>query len=386
MKIPGQPHLKGTFFNFQQWDDVIGKNNFCALTKLFALTVHRGKIYHRGEIIRGEEGRSLDKSGTWQGINVRQEAIEAEGRIRAFILETPLEYSHELSSLGGARAHLKLEIAQVTGSFKLRGAANLLLSLSKEERDRGVVTSSTGNHGTAFAYLLNRLGGKGTIYAPETIPSAKAETLRSYGVDLQLHGNDCLRTEIYARTQAEKSGAMYIPPYNHPKIIGGQATVAMELERRMDKMDAVLVPVGGGGLMSGIAGYLKSGYRQVEIIGCQPENSPVMAASIEAGRILDMASLPTLADGTAGGIEPGSVPFDICRDCTDDFILVSEKEIENAIRFILEKHQFLIEGAAALSVAAFMKNHKRFKDKEVVLILTGKRLGLDALKTVLNRR
>ena len=325
----------------------------------------------------------MDKFGTWHGLNVRQEAIEAEERIRDFILETPLEYSPELSGLGGARVYLKLEIAQMTGSFKFRGAANLLLSLSKEERNRGVVTSSTGNHGTAFAYFLKRLGGKGTIYAPETIPSAKAETLRSYGVDLQLYGNDCLQTEIYARHQSEKSGAMYIPPYNHPKIIGGQATVAIELERRMVQMDAALVPVGGGGLMSGIAGYLKSGNRPVEIIGCQPENSPVMAASIKAGKILDMASLPTLADGTAGGIEPGSVTFDICRDCTDDFILVSEKEIENAIRFILEKHQFLIEGAAALSVAAFMKSHGRFKDKDVALILTGKRLGMDTLKAIL---
>lgn len=325
----------------------------------------------------------MDPKRTWQGVDVRQEALEAEKRIRSHIRETPVEYSHHLSAMGQCRVFLKLEPFQVTGSFKFRGATNLLLSLGKEQLDRGVVTSSTGNHGSAFAYLLNLLGGKGTIFAPETIPSAKAETLRSYGVDLELYGNDCLQTEIYARQQAEKAGTMYIPPYNHPKIIGGQATVAVELERQMDNMDTVLVPVGGGGLMSGIAAYLKSENRLAEIIGCQPENSAVMAASVQAGQILDMESKPTLADGTAGGIEPGSVTFEICRDCVDDFILVSEKEIENAILFILEKHQLLIEGAAALSVAAFMKAVDRFAGKNVVLILTGKRLGLDTLKMIL---
>ena len=141
----------------------------------------------------------MNPKRTWQGIDVRQEALEAEERIRSHIRETPVEYSHHLSAMGQCRVSLKLEPFQVTGSFKFRGAANLLLSLGKEQLDRGVVTSSTGNHGSAFAYLLNLLGGKGTIYAPETIPSAKVETLRSYGVDLELYGNDCLQTEIYAR-------------------------------------------------------------------------------------------------------------------------------------------------------------------------------------------
>ncbi len=325
----------------------------------------------------------MNPKRTWQGIDIRQEALEAEERIRSYIRETPVEYSSHLSTQGKCRVYLKLEPFQVTGSFKYRGAANLLLSLGKESRDRGVVTSSTGNHGAAFACLLNLVGVKGMIYAPETVPTAKIETLRSYGADLEFYGNDCLQTELYARQQAEKTGRVYIPPYNHPKIIGGQATVAIELERQMAEMDAVLVPVGGGGLMSGIAAYLKSVNRPVEIVGCQPENSAVMAASVRAGRILDMASEATLADGTAGGIEPGSVTFEICRDCVDDFILVSEAEIENAIRFILEKHHLLIEGAAALPVAAFMKDTKRFEGKEVVLVLTGKRLGLGTLKMIL---
>jgi len=317
-------------------------------------------------------------------IDIKKEALEAEKRIRQHIRETPVEYSPFLSDMGKCKVYLKLENIQITGSFKLRGAMNKLLSLSKKERERGVVTASSGNHGAAVAYVLKTLGSKGTIYLPEYTSQSKIEFLRHYDAEIKFHGNDCVKAEIFARDTAEKGGQIYIPPYSDPKIIGGQATIGIELARQMKKIDTVLVPVGGGGLISGIAGYLKSIDKSVEIIGCQPENSPVMYESIKAGRIVEMESRPTISDGSAGGIEHGAITFDICKKYVDDFVVVSEEEIKKALILILETHSLLIEGAGALSVASFIKEIERFQNKNVVLILSGLRISLDKLREILS--
>lgn len=317
---------------------------------------------------------------------IKREAIEAEARIRDYIRETPLEYSPFLSQWGKGRVFLKLENLQITGSFKLRGAASKILSLKKEQKERGVVTASSGNHGVAVASLLQQFGMKGMIYVPDYVTSSKIEILRSYGVEVHFCGRDCLQTETFAREEAEKKGLVYISPYNDVKIIGGQATVGMEIMRQQGKFDTVVVPVGGGGLISGIAGYLKSYDPNIEIIGCQPENSPVMYESIRAGKIVEMESKPTLSDGTAGGIEKGSLTFEICKRYVDDFILVSEDEIKQAILLCLEKQALLIEGAAALPIAAFIKAKERFSNKDVVLIISGARISLSQLREVLCER
>ena len=271
----------------------------------------------------------------------------------------------------------------MTGSFKLRGTMNKLLSLSKKERKKILVTASSGNHGAAFAYGLKKLGLKGIIYLPGYTSKAKLEALKFYDVVLKLYGTDCVKTEIHARAEAEKNDLEYIPPYNDLKIIGGQGTIGIELRSQLDQMDTVLVPVGGGGLISGIAGYLKSFDPSPEIIGCQPENSPVMSESIKAGEILDMESKPTLSDGSAGGIEEGSITFDICKKYVDDFICVSEEEIREAIKLVLERHFMLAEGAGVLAVAAFMKEKERFKGKKVVLLISGSKISLDKLQEVM---
>ena len=316
-------------------------------------------------------------------IDVKEKVLQAEKRIREHIRETPLEFSPYLSRTGDCRVFMKLENIQFSGSFKFRGAANKLLSLTDEEKNRGITTASSGNHGMAVAYLLQKFGIKGTIFLPEVAAEAKVEALRSYGVDIELFGDDCVKAEMEARRVAEEGGFVYIPPYNDPRIIGGQGTVAMELMRQLEKIDAVLVPVGGGGLIAGVAGYLKSVMPEIEMIGCQPENSRVMYESIKAGRILDIPSQPTISDGTAGGIEQGSITFDICRKTVDDFVIVKEDEIKEGIRLILEKHYMLVEGGAAVAVASFLKEKSRFEDKIVVLILTGSKISLDQLRTVL---
>ena len=318
-----------------------------------------------------------------KSINIKKEALEAEKRIREYIRETPVEYSPYLSQSGNCEVYLKLENLQLSGSFKLRGAMNKLLSLSRKESEMDMVTASTGNHGAAFAYTIKKLGLKGTIYLPENASQTKIEALRYYGADLKFYGTDCVKTEDFARETAEENNLIFISPYNDLKIIGGQATVGIELQRQIKKIDAVFVPVGGGSLISGIAGFLKSINKNIDIIGCQPENSPVMYESIKAGKIIEMESKPTLSDGSAGGIEQGAITFDLCKKYVDDFIIVTEEEIKEAIKLFLEKHYMLIEGAAALSVASFVKAIERFKNKNVVLIISGAKISLDQLKEVL---
>jgi threonine dehydratase len=318
-----------------------------------------------------------------KNFDIKKEALEAEKRIRKHIRETPLEHSPYLSQSGSCKVYLKLENLQLSGSFKLRGVMNILLSLPEQERDIGLVTASSGNHGAAFAYALNKLGLRGTIYMPSIANEAKIEGLRYYDTDLKFHGTDCVETEIFARNAAEKSNLVYIPPYNDLKIIGGQATVGIELQRQIEHINTVIVPVGGGGLISGIAAYLKSMDNNIEIIGCQPVNSAVMYESIKAGKILEMESKPTLADASAGGIEKGTITFDICKKYVDDFILVTEEEIREGIKLFIEKHNLLIEGTGVLPAASYLKTIEKFKNKNVVLILSGARIGLGQLKEVL---
>ena len=314
---------------------------------------------------------------------IRREVLEAEDRIRLHIRQTPLEPSHWLGQQAGCEVYLKLENLQITNSFKYRGALNKILSLDEEERQRGIVTASSGNHGSAVAYLLRKLGLQGSIYLPETASSAKVETLRSLGADLVFVGTDGVEAERAARQIAEQQGKVYISPYSDMKIIGGQGTIGLELERQLEGIDAVLCPVGGGGLAAGIAGYLKSSDAQIRFVGCQPRNSRVMYESVQAGQIVDLPSQPTLADGTAGGIEAGAITFPICRDRIDEFVLVEEEEIAGAIRLVLERHHLLIEGAAALSVASFLRSVEAYRGSRVVLILTGARIDLGTLRCVL---
>lgn len=314
---------------------------------------------------------------------VRRETLDAEKRIREHIRETPAEHSLFLSQLGNGNVYLKCENLQLTGSFKLRGAVNKILSLSEEEKERGLMTASSGNHGAAFSWALKRFGLRGSIVMPEITAPTKIDSLLLYGADIIKFGDDCIKAERHARQTAEKQGLTYIPPYNDPQIIGGQGTIGIELTRQVPGIDCVLVPVGGGGLIAGIAGYLKSESKNIEIIGCQPENSAVMYESIKAGRILDLESKPTISDGSAGGIELDTITFPICQELVDDFILLTEDEIISALKIILEKHYLLIEGAAALSVAAFIKQKKRFQGKNVVLILSGSKISIDTLKEIL---
>lgn len=316
-------------------------------------------------------------------MNLQIEAAHAEQRIRPYIHETLLEPALALSQIGQSQVYLKLENLQPTGSFKLRGAMNKLLSLTPEQRAQGIVTASSGNHGAAVAYGLSRLGLQGQIFVPENASSVKVEMIRRFGAEIRFHGDDSGLTELYARDYAEQNGRVYISPYNDEQIIAGQGTIGVELARQLEQIDAVFVTIGGGGLISGIAGYLKAVKPGIKIIGCLPENSPVMAESIKAGRIIEMESLPTLSDGSAGGIEPGAITFELCRQWVDDYVLVSEEEIKAAMRLVIESQHMLVEGAAGVAVAAYLKTAGSFRAQNVVIVICGANISLETLKSIL---
>lgn len=316
-------------------------------------------------------------------MDLLREILLAERRIRHAIRETPLEHSADLSRACGAPVYLKLENLQETGSFKFRGAVNKIAALAPAQRQAGVVAASTGNHGAAVACAAARAGIPSTIFVPEGASPVKMAAMHRMGAAIRVHGRDCVEAEMHARTYAAENGAVYISPYNDPQVVGGQGTVGVEIARQLDRVDRVFVALGGGGLISGIAGYLKALDGGVRIYGCSPENSCVMVRSVRAGRILALESKPTLSDGTAGGIEPGSITFDLCRKLVDEYVLVSEAEIARALRSFIESHHMLIEGAAAVALAAFHKVACGGNDARQVIVLCGANIAPETLKSVL---
>ena len=295
-------------------------------------------------------------------------------RIAPHVRRTECRQAPALSDEVGSEVHLKLENLQHSGSFKLRGVINKILSLSDGDSQKLLVAASTGNHGAAFAHALQVFGLSGKLFMPKTSAPVKVENVRSMGVPFELVGEDCIEAEAHAAAFARSGGHVWISPYNDLEIVHGQGTVAVELVEQLENVEAVLVPVGGGGLIAGIASYLNEVDPSIEVIGCQPVNSCVMYESINAGEILDIESLPTISDGTAGGIEAGSVTFDLCRCHVDSFILLEEAEIAAAMRLLHEKEGVTIEGAAALTTAAVLKEKERFAGRRIALIVSGGRV------------
>ncbi len=316
-------------------------------------------------------------------IDIERLVCEAYDRIRPYLRQTLLEYSLYYSRLSGANVFFKCENLQHTGSFKARGAMNKLLSLSEEERERGVVTASTGNHGAAVAYALRHVAAKGIVFVPENASRSKTANIERLGAELRYFGLDSAKTEGHARQYAAEQGMTYVSPYNDPQIIGGQGTIGIELEQQLDSVDAVFVSLGGGGLISGIAGYLRKQRPQVQVIGCSPARSQVMIQSIRAGELLNLPSQPTLSDGTAGGVEPGAITFPLCRRWVTGTCAVSEEEIVNSLREFMTTHHMLIEGAAAVAIASFLQQQEHFAGKNVVIVLCGANIGLETLKGIL---
>jgi threonine dehydratase len=289
-------------------------------------------------------------------------------RIRSIVRETPLEPS----SIG---AFLKLEHLQHTGSFKFRGASNKISVLTREQAGRGVITASNGNHGLGVAAAAQSRGIEAEVYVSAQVSPAKLQRMEQHGARVRPVGDNPLDAELAARRAAEESGKVFISPYNDADVIAGQGTIGVELHRQLPKMDAVFVAVGGGGLIGGIGAYLKSVSPQTEIVGCWPQNSPVLQRCIQAGRVIDVPEQPTLSESTAGGLELESITLDLCKNVIDRCVLVSEAEILAAMRLILETEHWLIEGAAAVAVAAFLKEAHRYEGNRPVVVLCGRNVS-----------
>jgi threonine dehydratase len=316
-------------------------------------------------------------------ISLKSLVDDAETRIRPHVRETPLEHSAILSDLTGASVHLKLENLQRTGSFKVRGAFNRLLSLDEGERARGVVAASSGNHGAAMALAMGVTGTAGIVFVPDSASRTKVEKIRRLGADVRFAGDESGATELFARSYAAEHHMTYVSPYNDMAVIAGQGTIGAELVRQLPAIDAVVASIGGGGLMSGIAGYLKSVKPDLVAIGASARNSNAMAASVRAGRVIETTHFETLSDGTAGGIEPGAITFDYCTSLVDEFVDVDEADIRSALRLFIESQAMLCEGAAALAIAGSLKLRERLRGKTVAVIVCGANISAETLKAAL---
>lgn len=301
-----------------------------------------------------------------------EEILKAEKRISKYVLKTPLLKSNYLSKLVDGNVYLKLENEQITGSFKARGALNKLLFLKEKNFNGQIITASTGNHALGVINAMKFTGIKGKIVVPDNIVNSKYEKLKNYEIDLLRYGENSLLAEIYARKLSEKEGYEFISPYNDVQIIAGQGSCGIEiLNQTTEIIDNIFVTIGGGGLISGIASYVKKINPKINIFGCQPENSPEMALSIRNQKYTICDNLPTLSDGSAGGFEENSLTYDICNQYVDDYFLINENDILKNIKLIFEKEQKLIEGAASVAVSSLINNFQRFKKQNSVVVICG---------------
>ena len=296
------------------------------------------------------------------------------------VYPTPFEHSIWPSELTGARIGLKLECYQPTGSFKVRGALAAIAQLDNAARARGVVTASAGNHGLGVAYAASRAGVRATVVTPDEASPAKLSALRRFPIELLRGGSSYDTAERRAREIEQETGATFVSPYNDPWVIAGQGTIGQELLEDEPELDVVLVPVGGGGLLSGIGAWIKSHRPATRIIGVQSVASPAMHRAVNLGRLIEIEVLPTLADGLAANIEVGSRTFDIVQTVIDDFVLVSEDEIADTVRLAFHDLHLALEGSAVVGIAALLHDRiPNLEDKQVGVVITGRNIAAERL-------
>ncbi|WP_414154401.1 threonine/serine dehydratase [Pseudomonas sp. BNK-43-a] len=302
---------------------------------------------------------------------------EAHEALRPQVAVTPLSHSPGLSRQSGCNVHLKFEHLQHTGSFKFRGASNKLRLLDPTQRQAGVITASSGNHGQGLALAGQLLGVPVTVYVSSSASPLKIRAMRGLGAEVIELDSDPLSVELEAARQAKLQGKPFVSPYNDAQIIAGQGTIGMELFEQAPDLDAVFVAVGGGGLISGIGAALRALAPSVQVIGCWPANAPTLQRSLEEGRIIEMQELDTLSDGTAGGVEPGAITFPLCQQLLHRTVLVSEAEISAAMRDVAAHDRWIIEGAAGVAVAGMQKLAGEFQGKKVAVVLCGRNIVLE---------
>jgi threonine dehydratase len=315
-----------------------------------------------------------------------QDVYMARQRISSIVRRTPLVESSGLSTVTGSDVRLKLENLQITGAFKLRGAANKIKSLSEEELARGVITVSSGNHGKAVSYVAGMLGVKATICVPETVPENKRQAIEALGTELVVVGENADRAMEYADELQAERGLTMVHPFDDLAIIAGQGTIGLELQEEIPEIDTVLVPLSGGGLMSGIAFAVKAIRPSIHVVGITMEQGAAMVESLAAGRVVDIIEEPTLADALAGGLnKDNKYTYPMVKQYVDETVLVSEEEIAEAMYFCLEEHHIILEGGAAVGVAALLSKKVKKLGKTIAVVLSGGNVSMEVLKKIINQ-
>jgi threonine dehydratase len=309
---------------------------------------------------------------------------EARERIQNQIYLSPFPYSESISSLTGNRVFFKLENLQMTGSFKERGALNRLLTLTPDEAKRGVIAASAGNHGMAVAFHTRRLDISATIVMPLHAPLIKVSRVRQYGAQIVLYGTDYDEAFAEAHRLAQERGLTFIHAFNDPWVVAGQGTIGLELHEQNPDLDAVLVPVGGGGLIGGIALVLKTLNRKIRVIGVQAESVPSMKAALQTGKPIRLSPALTIADGIAVR-EVGDMPLALVKKYVDDIVTVSEGEIANAVLLLLEIEKTVAEGAAAVSLAALVNNKTTLSNCNVGLVISGGNIDMNLTSRIIEK-
>lgn len=314
-----------------------------------------------------------------------QDIQNAQKQIAPYIKPTPLIESKFLSDLCDAKVYLKLENEQYTNSFKMRGVINKLLHLSNDQKNMGVITASAGNHGQAVALGAKKLGFKAKIVVPKPTPKVKIDGIIQYDAELLLYGETYTEAERKAKELAKREGHLYISPYNDEQIITGHGTIGLEILKDHSETDVVVVPVGGGGLISGIAIASKSLKPTIQVFGVQSTATPIMFESLRAGAIVipHRHEPRTVAEGLSGSIEKDSITFPIVQQFVDEVFLVREEAIRHAVVMLWENDHLKVEGSAATTAALMIENKELFAEKTVVLVLTGGNIDEALFQTLL---
>jgi threonine dehydratase len=311
----------------------------------------------------------------------------ARSRLRGIALHTPLEQSLALAEVtAAAEVRLKREEVQPTGAFKIRGAHNKVALIAETRPEAALVTASSGNHGIAVATAAARHDMRLTVLVGRGISPAKLERLRGLEtrrITVELFGNDTDDAEAEARRRDDAGHAIYVPPYNDPEVIAGQATVGVEILETWPEVDTIVVPIGGGGLIGGIGLWAKALKPNLRLIGVQPSASPPMYAHFETGSTEPMPIAPTVADGVAGNIERTSITWRLCRQLVDQVVLVDEDEIGDAVRWAIDVPRTLLEGSAALGIAALRGDRLDVEGRRVAVVTTGRNIGIETLRSLL---
>ena len=299
-----------------------------------------------------------------------QKIQEAQNRIAPFINYTPLVFSKYLSN--NSKVKLKLESLQITGSFKLRGATNKLLSLSNDQKQKGVIAVSTGNHGKGVAYAANILRIKSTIFMSSMVPQYRKEAIEALGAKVKIVGNNSDEADQYAKELAKKENITLVHPFDDEEIIAGQGTVGLEMLETFPEVDTVVIPTSGGGLSGGIALAIKLQKPEVKIVAASMKRGPSMYESLKLGKPVDVEELETLADCLGGSIGiDNKYTFKIAQETIDDFVLVDENKIAEGIKLNFVEHKLVTEGAAATAVMVVKDNMTRHLGKNIICLICG---------------